>query len=69
MSMKNSDEDDATTQPSGQIPDDVCACCGTPIDTSDWYLVSKHRDSEGSLQLVSFCSEECQHDWHEQQEE
>lgn len=41
----------------------LCEHCETVIDTSDWYPVTKERDSDGSLQFYSFCSEDCQEAW------
>ena len=40
-----------------------CEYCESAIDTSDWYPVTKERDSDGSLQLYPFCSEDCQGAW------
>lgn len=40
-----------------------CENCGQAIDTSEWYPVTTHRDDEGSLQILSFCSESCRSDW------
>ena len=49
--------------------DKRCAYCGTPIDTGDWYPVTKERDGDGSLEFYSFCSEECQDDWRDEREQ
>lgn len=58
------DEDRETPVSSGQPgASKVCEYCGTAIDTSDWYPVTKERDSTGSLQFYSFCSEDCQNAW------
>lgn len=44
----------------------ICEYCGAMIDTSDWYPVTKERDSDESLQIYSFCSEDCQEAWSEE---
>lgn len=44
-------------------PEKICEYCGTAIDTSDWYPVTKERDSDGALQFYPFCSENCQDAW------
>lgn len=65
-------EAEASTSPSDGRSDNggkTCRYCGAQIDTSDWYLVSKQRDSDGSLEFASFCSEECQEAWHEEQQD
>lgn len=69
--MEANDEETHTAPPEEQETDGgkTCEHCGEPIDTSDWYLVSKQRDSDGSLQFASFCSEECQTAWQEEQED
>lgn len=41
----------------------TCEYCGVAIDTSDWYPVTKERDSDGSLQFYFFCGEDCQEAW------
>ena len=43
-----------------------CEQCGTTIDTSDWYPVTKERNPDGSLQLHEFCCEDCQDEWVEE---
>ena len=59
-------DDDRETTPSSDQRDTsgkICEYCGTAIDTSDWYPVTKERDSDGSLQFYFFCSEDCQEAW------
>lgn len=41
----------------------TCEQCGSPIETTDWYPVSRHEDSDGSMQFYAFCSEACQNAW------
>lgn len=48
-------------------PSKSCEHCGAAIDTSDWYPVTKERDSDGSLRFYPFCSEECQDAWLDEQ--
>ena len=48
-------------------PVKTCKYCGTSIDTGDWYPVTKERDSDGTLQLYPFCSEDCQDAWLDEQ--
>lgn len=60
------DDEEPPASPSNEqsgSPGEYCEYCGTAIDTRDWYPVTKARDSDGSLQLFSFCSEECHRDW------
>lgn len=67
MSDENGDSDrDAS---SGQTDDDQrrCEYCGAVIDTSEWYPVSQVEDSDGTLNFYSFCDEECQDSWHDDQ--
>lgn len=44
-----------------------CEYCGQPIETSDWYPITNRRDADGSLQLYSFCSEDCHTAWVDEQ--
>ena len=48
---------------SGGTPETTCEYCGTVIETSEWYPVTKERDDDGELQFYSFCSERCQVAW------
>lgn len=60
------DEREGSASPSNtrsDTPDEPCEHCGATIDTSDWYPVTKERDSDGVLQFYPFCSEDCQDAW------
>lgn len=68
------EDNDGKTEPSSSDEQEdeaveTCEYCGEPIDTNDWYPVSKRRDSDGSLQFFSFCSEECQDGWCDERSE
>lgn len=52
-----------TTDESSGVPDDRCAECGATVDRREWHPVAKARDSDGTLQLYPFCSEDCRTDW------
>lgn len=63
-------DDAAESTPSGKLrsgQDEICEYCGSAIDTSEWYPVSKQRDSDGTLELLPFCSEDCQQEWQSEQ--
>lgn len=47
--------------------DETCEYCEAAIDTSEWYPVNKQRDSDGSLELLPFCSEDCRQQWQDEQ--
>lgn len=63
--MGNDDKETPASPPSDQhaASRKSCEYCGTSIDTSDWYPVTKERDSDGSLHIYEFCSEDCQDEW------
>lgn len=63
--MGDDDRETPASPPNTQpdTPDKTCEYCGAVIDTSDWYPVTKERDSDGSLQFSFFCSEDCQDAW------
>ena len=67
--MGEDDRESPPSQPSDRqdAPEKNCEYCGTAIDTSDWYPVTKDRDSDGSLQFYFFCSEACQDAWLDEQ--
>jgi len=66
--MNDEDKETSISPSNGQhhTRDKTCECCGAAIDTSDWYPVTKERNSDESLQFFSFCSEECQEAWLEE---
>lgn len=47
----------------------TCVQCGTPIETGEWYPITADRDSEGSLRLHPFCTEDCQATWLDERSE
>lgn len=67
--MDNQETDTSTPDEQRDGGDEVCEYCGAPVDTSDWHPVSKQRDSDGSLQLILFCSEDCQEAWQDEHED
>lgn len=61
-----SDDEGEPASPSNtrrNTSDETCEYCGAAIDTSDWYPVTKERDSDGTLQFYPFCDEDCQDSW------
>lgn len=46
-----------------------CEYCGSAIDTSDWYPVTKGRADDGSLTFYYFDSTECQEAWLDERDE
>lgn len=69
--MGNEDREPPASSPSDQHDTfgERCEYCGTSINTSDWYPVTKQRDSDGSIRLYSFCSEDCQDAWLDEHQE
>ncbi|WP_458190514.1 DUF7576 family protein [Haladaptatus sp. NG-WS-4] len=41
----------------------VCAQCGDPIETMDWFPVVTETTDVGSVRLHSFCDEACHDAW------
>lgn len=66
--MRSSDDGARTAQIDEQrdVPDETCTYCGEPIDTSEWYPITKRRTAAGSLELLPFCSEACQRAWNDE---
>lgn len=36
-----------------------CACCGGPIEATDWHPVRTRTDGDGEFHIDAFCSPEC----------
>lgn len=60
-----SSDSPSTEQP--ETPGERCERCGRPIDTGEWYPITKDRDPDGSLRLYAFCSDGCRADWLDEQ--
>lgn len=52
----------------GDESDATCDHCGSTIDTSEWYPVTKERDQDGSLRLYAFCSVRCRDEWRDERD-
>lgn len=62
--MDDSKKDMSQSLPNEPLSsDECCTHCGSTVDTSDWYPVTKERDEDGSLELYPFCGDECQEAW------
>ncbi|MFD1585788.1 hypothetical protein ACFR9U_02240 [Halorientalis brevis] len=43
-----------------------CHCCGSAIDTSDWYPIVTAKDERGNVALYAFCDKQCRETWRAQ---
>jgi len=41
----------------------TCACCGTPIDMTEWHPLVTRTNDDGSFQVFAFCSRDCKTTW------
>lgn len=46
-----------------RYPFEACATCGSRFEFDVSYPVVSRRGQDGTLELYSFCDEECQADW------
>ncbi|WP_435333611.1 DUF7576 family protein [Haloarchaeobius sp. TZWWS8] len=45
------------------VADASCEVCGDPVETTEWHPAATQTGEEGSIEILSFCSEDCRDEW------